>query len=260
MRTQSEIKTDLTELLNMEFYEGGFMDNFLTAIAKSEELIYEDIENAKVPYLYSKVLNHANNLEDLGQMYNMPREDGESDENYLYRLVNWKLISEAANQTAVQAAIINPEHASYMEFIPQTNGANTGSVYIIPNVYEEETIMNAINEAKEKVSKVLSPGTYIEYIVPDMTGISLDIKLEVKPELSEEMVQGAITTAIRNYTNNIAPNDYLVIGTINKIGISIEGVEYFNVMQMYINDVPTKSNKNLQSIDKKFILDEVAWS
>ncbi|WP_139995288.1 baseplate J/gp47 family protein [Kurthia sp. Dielmo] len=258
MKTASTIKQDIKNNMNVDFYEGSFIDNVLNAIADSEEKVYEEVDKARSPYLYSQVLNFADNLDDLGQMYNLVREEGESDQNYLYRIINWKLISEAGNKTAIQASIINPVNASYMEYLPLTNGANTGSIYIVPNDYEVETKLAAIEEAKKKIEAVVSPGMYMEYVIPDMVAIDLDIKIETSNS-NQTLLKSAVNSAIREYVNNIAPNDYLTIGALNRIGINLAGVDYFNVTQVYIGGSATKSNKNLQEIDKKFVLNLVSW-
>jgi hypothetical protein len=57
----------------------------------------------------------------------------------------------------------------------------------------------------------------------------------------------------------VAVGSNLELGEINKIGVNEMGVEYFNVVQTYINEVQSSDVEFLQTRDSKFLFDQITW-
>lgn len=62
---------------------------------------------------------------------------------------------------------------------------------------------------------------------------------------------------IKEYINGIAPGNKLMLGYINNIILDIEGVEYFNVVQIYLNDKESTNFEILQTVSTKMLFDEI---
>lgn len=137
------------------------------------------------------------------------------------------------------------------------DGVGTGCVYLIPYQYEEEYIKSAISEAKQVISKVSSPSTIIEYSIPDPIPVKLVAYLDVAENSDANYIKQTARKTIKEYINNIAPGDKLMLGYINNIILDIEGVEYFNVVQIYLNEKESTSFEILQTVSTKMLFDEI---
>lgn len=241
----------------IDIAKGTVIDTFFYSIADSIEAIYKAIEKNKKPYLFT--MQEGEELDSTGFFMQCPRYVDESDTNYFYRIQKWSQRNASSNMTAIDMALTGLEYSSSATYTPLTKGAGTGTVIIIPKTYDNDGDIIAINEAKEKVSKVVSPSAVIDYIVPETIDIKLVAYLDVKDNSDIENIKQNIIKDIKEYINSIAPKDKLMLGTINKIGMSYSGVEYFNVVQLYLNNEENTTFEITQTIKDKFIFDEIIW-
>ena len=261
MRTASEILSDLKARFEKRVQDtiapGSVLDFFNTAVSETLGDVYKEIDANKNPHLWSKL--YGEQLDDMGIMLSLPRKTNEDDLSYRYRLMNWVLANEASNETAISDALLNPVYASNIEFKPYTKGCGTATCYVIPRDYQLETIDNALEEASSIVKRVADPTMYVEYIVPTIRGVRLQILLTVSDDADIDTIKENIQSEIMEYINTIPPKEYLEVGKINRIGISQPNVTYFNVLSMIINDEVEDSIKVLQGLDSKFLFDEIIW-
>ena len=259
MKTKAEILDSIrkrfSDKTGQSYEEGSILDLFSSAVSDELEEVYQEIENNKNPHVWSKL--EGENLDSTGYWLNCPRDPAESDMGYKYRLMKWVLRNEASNTTAIKTALMNPDEASYMDFVPFTKGCGTGTVYAIPKHYTEESIKDALKEAASRVKKAASSVAHIDFVIPTVQAISLEVYLKTNGD--EAAIKKEIETQITNYVNDIAPKDYLSVGQINKIGVNTAGVEYFSVLSLIVDGEQVNKTKVLQKIDCKFLLDTVTW-
>ncbi|MGL4877942.1 hypothetical protein [Paraclostridium dentum] len=141
--------------------------------------------------------------------------------------------------------------------MPLTDGVGTATVYLIPYKYEEDYIKNTIAEAEDLLSKVISPATIVEYMVPKPMAVKLVTYLDVKDGSDAAYIKREAEKAIKEYINNIAPGEKLMLGHINNIILNIEGVEYFNIVQVYLNDKESTAFEILQTVSTKMLYEEI---
>ena len=55
------------------------------------------------------------------------------------------------------------------------------------------------------------------------------------------------------------PGDYLELGDINEIGLAVDGVEYFNIVQVYLDDEESTDFEILQTIKARFVYNQIIW-
>ena len=260
MKTSNEIlksiKNNFKEKTGQDFNNGSAIGLYSDAISHTLEDVYIEIENNKTPHVWSFL--HNETLDDTGTWVNLPRANDESDSQYKYRLMNWMLINEAANTKAIELILLNPEKGRNYSYYPKTRGAGTGTCYVIPKIYEEPHITDALNEAKEKIEKICSAGTYIEYVVPKIKNVVFEIFLH-SDDGDIDFIKKTISEKIKKYINGLAPGEFLEIGKINKIGIETPDVNYFNVISMFVDMNEIEKIKVLQGIDTKFIFDNIKW-
>lgn len=262
MRTFLEIKNTLSDTLKKkikdDFRPGSIIDFFLSAVANSEEQIYQEIEDAKNPHLYSKL--KESNLDDMCSMVGLERRNEETDSTLLYRFHNWTLENAKANTTAISDALLNLEYASNVTYIPQVHGCGTGVAYIIPKTYETDIIEKALLETKKRLENVISPSLYVEYIVPQILSIQLQCDISFQDDIDQEALKSIILLKIYEYINNIPPKDYVDLGTIEKIVLKMPEVRFFRVISYAINEKQQTSLRILQETDTKLMLNNIIWT
>ena len=259
MKTSEEVyeslKSNFEDKIKDEIQTGSVIDIYNKTIADECRDMYQYIEDNKNPYLFTNTFGE--DLDSLGYWVNLTREEDETDEHYKYRLKDWLLTSEASNTTAITNSLLSPEYASNIQYVPYTYGSGTATCYIIPNEYEEETIAAALEEAEELIKDIVSPSLYVEYIVPSIRGVKLNCFLSTTGD--ETTIKSNISKKIQDYVNGIAPGDFLSIGEIIKLGINENGVEYFNVVSVFIDEEQTTDIQIIQELETKFLFDEIIW-
>lgn len=260
MKEREEIHTSLNNKLETNLRDsikqGSMLDIFSYTISDEMENMYQEIEDAKNPHLFTRT--SGENLDELGQWANLPRMDGEDDDTYKYRLKDWVYTAEASNTKAISNILLTPEYAANIEYVPNTHGCGTGTCYVLPQTYEDENIELSLKEAKERIQDTVSPSLYIEYIVPSIRAVKLNCFLSTE-EVDKNLVQATIEERIKDHINSIAPRDFLKVGDLIRIGLAVDGVEYFNVMSILINEEPIHELSTVQELETKMLYDEIIW-
>ena len=261
MKETTEIHDSLKERLETNLKntikEGSMLDMFAYSIADESRAMYQEIEDNKNPYLFTNTWGE--DLDSLGVGVNLPREIGEDDNTYKYRLKDWVLTAETSNTTAISNKLLNLEYASNVDYVPYTHGCGTGTCYVIPKVYEDDIIASALKEAAERIKEIVSPSLYVEYIVPTIRAVKLNCFITYG-DVDEAQVRDTIAQKVREYINAIAPGDFLKIGDILRIGLNVTGTEYFNVMTVMIDEEVATETEIVQELETKFLFDEISWS
>ena len=260
MKTKNEVHEEIIERfeekIQDEIQSGSAIDLFSSAMAEEFAELYQEIENNKTPHVWTYL--EGEYIDKAATGLNLPREVDESDDTYKYRFSKWVLSNEASNLTAIQTKLLNMIYASYAEYIPRTRGVGTATVYVIPKHYTKDYIENSLAEAKEKISSVVTPGLYIEYLTPEVKAVRLQISMSAS-NADISLLKTNLENEIMEYINAIAPNSFLEVGTINRMGINTQGVNYFNVVGVYINDEITSDTSILQNLETKLLFDEIVW-
>lgn len=253
----SDIKNKFYTKTKIDIARGTVIDMIIYSISDLMSEIYKYIDKNKKPYLFTN--QKEKELDSTGYFLQCARLPEESDENYFYRLQNWTKRNAACNETAIEEELKTLEYTSGANYVKYTKGVGTGTVYLIPNKYEEDYIQKAINEAKDKLKTVINPSSIVDYKVPTPAPIKLVAYLDVKANSDTEYIKRTIENEVKKYINNIAPGDRLMLGKINNLALDIDGVEYFNVVQLYINNEEATSFEVLQTVNKKFLFEQFIW-
>lgn len=262
MRTSEEIKNTITQVFeektNQLIRPGSVIDLYNNSISDSMESMYQEIEDAKNPHLYSKL--SGTNLDDMCAMVGIVRRTGETDKTLLYRLHNWTLENAKGNTTAIDVALLDLTYASNVTYVPKVYGCGTGVAYVIPKDYSNETIANALTEAKERLKDVISPSLYIQYIVPRILPVRFQCAISVRSDTDISIVESLISLRIKNYIDAIAPKEMLSIGTIEKDVLALNTVTYFRIISYSIDSVTQTGIEVLQNVETKMMFDDITWT
>ena len=253
----TSVKDNFYSLSKIDVAKGSVIDMIFKSFSFITHQAHKEIENNKKPYLFTNQTDEE--LNSTGHFLQCPRLANESDENYLARLMNWTQRNASNNEVAIDEAIKTLSFSSSGNFVPYTDGVGTATVYLIPYRYEEDYIKNAIAEAKEVLSKVISPATITEYMVPQPVAVKLVAYIDVREGSDLAYIQRQAISAIKEYINGIAPGDRLMLGKINNMVLDIDGVEYFNVVQVYLNNEESTAFEIMQTVSSKMLYDEIIW-
>ena len=89
MKTYDKIKESLDSRFKDRAHryirKGSVIDLINSSIAQEMEDAYIEIENARNPHIYTNM--SGDNIDRLGYMVNVPRQNNEDDDTYLYRII-----------------------------------------------------------------------------------------------------------------------------------------------------------------------------
>lgn len=260
MRTAEDInlsiKDSFYKLTGREYRSGSALGFITDAVSREMETAHLEIERNKNPHIYTNL--YGEDLDKMGTFVNVPREAGEDDMTYLYRIMNWTYLKAGANNIAVNDSLLNLEYASDAQYYPKLHGAGTGVIYIIPTEYSDDIMAKALAEVKKRVENVISPESYTEYIIPTAVPVNLVCHLEVNGG-DVSYIKDKISEALKEYINGIAPNTYLSVGEMNRIGLEMDNVDFFSIDGVYLNEEYNTDTKILQELETKMLFQEISW-
>lgn len=248
------IKDNFFNRTKLEIAEGSTLDNYFNSCAAGIEAAHQEIEDNKNPHIFTKL--KGSDIDSMGMLVGCVRRPDEDDSTYLYRMMNWSTINQAANSTAIEGALTSMTYASAVNYVPFTQGVATATAYIIPKKLEDKDL--AIAETKQRLENVVSKGTYVEYLIPKLLPVRFVVYISASRDMDN--IKKNINNKIQDYVNSIAPGSKLEIGQINKIGINEPNVDYFSVSQIYINGEEFQEIQAMQKLEEKFLLDEIIWN
>lgn len=253
----NDLKENFYRRTKIDLEPRSVIDMIIKTFADILHSIYKVIEDNKKPYLFTRQTGEE--LDDTGYFLNCPRLDEESDGNYLYRLSNWVQRNAACNRTAIEDRCKELLYSKAANYVSYTHGLGTATIYLIPLEYTDEAKEIAVNEAREKIGAVIAPTSLVYFKIAEPSMVKVVGYLDVKTGYDMESIKQVIHLNVKNYINSIAPGESLYVGEINKIGLNVEGVEYFNIIQLFHNDEELADFEILQTIQAKFLLDEIIW-
>ena len=122
--------------------------------------------------------------------------DLETDNNYLFRISNQTTAGETGNPVAVRMACLTVPGVSDVVLDAFSNGIGTGMVYVkglVPVI--SESLIVAI---KNKLSRTVSFGSYVDVKEPPLVGIEMVLGLNLNKRLSFTE-EDALTKRVRDY-------------------------------------------------------------
>jgi hypothetical protein len=253
----NSLKQNFLDRTQVDVAPRSVIDMFFKSVSDMLHQVYDVIEENKKPYLFTN--QKGDELDSTGFFLQCPREEGESDSNYLYRLSNWTQRNAACNQQAILDKCKELKYSSSQNYVPYTKGVGTATIYVIPLNYTESAISRALLEAQEKVSPVISPASIVDFQIPEPKYVKVVAYLDVKNGSDVDSIKRTIQDQIKEYINGIAPGASLYLGQINNIGLDVPDVEYFNVVQIYANDDEVTDFEMLQTITAKFLFDQIIY-
>lgn len=249
----NRFKNKLQYLLSISIKPFSFLDQLIHSFSDALYEAYKEIEKNKTPHIYSGLT--GTNIDGLGMLIGCHRYENESDKSYLARVMAHHKTFAAANQTAIEMALTNLRYVSHASYTPFAQGTGTAIIHFIPVIYDDITIRSGIAEINDRLKKVASPDSYIPIEVAKPIGV----KIAAYAILEEEnnLTTSEIKAKVKEYINSIPIGDTLSYGAINRIGLSVPSVKYFNVISILLDNEKAEAIEIMQTIQYKFLFDEI---
>jgi len=173
----------------------------------ANRLIYHDFID------YADSTNETLKVTNEGDVQN--GQDGESDTNYRFRIVNQVIALESSNETAIRLAALVVPGVADITVIPFHRGIGTFDLLVkstTPNI--SVGLLNSVGEA---VSNVTSQGIIGTVRGPREVGVSLVGTLVLKKKISiqeESSLIGSVTSNVTDYTNTLDIGEDLVVNEL----------------------------------------------
>jgi uncharacterized phage protein gp47/JayE len=179
-------------------------------------------------------------LDKIGFMLACQRQDGESDDNYRYRISKQTLSVAAANETAIRLAALSVDGVRDVLMMPYTFGTGSGSLYVIgqtPDVSDDTLtlVQNAVDSVK-------AYGSRIEVLKIKTIPLAIKMNLVFKkntPSGEQDNTRSSVTQQIRDYINNLMPGDTFVIEKVKAMAFDTSpNVFDVGISQFSVNNRP----------------------
>lgn len=257
MKNFSELYTSLKNSFkkrsSLDIAEGTVLDFYMLSTSEALSEAYKEIEDNKNPHIFTNL--KGEDIDKMAILINCPRMPNESDSSYLYRCMRWTMINASSNSTSIESALSNLEYSSIATYVPYTSGTGTATVFLIPKDYDD--IDNCIPEAKRRLGSVISPDSYISYVISTPMLVEISCYISFEDDVDQDSVRSNINEKIKEYVNNIAIGGTLSFGGINKIGSQEPGVDFFNTLIINVNGEPMRDLNMIQTIESKFLFESV---
>ncbi len=214
------------------------------AIAK----LFLNIVNKNIANLYSTLtVNHlrafvttADNdaLDAIGSLLQCTRIDGESDDNYRYRITQQCLVLATSNYTAVKLTALTTDGVEDVVLQPYSMGAGSFTVIVISN--RDVTPSTIIENVKQRLLDVHGYGIRYNVTGPRLNYIKLTQQLSFDDSISDILKQEIRYKAqqvIMDYLSNLKIGEMFNVDKMTQITMDISPyiIQEQNV-SMYIND------------------------
>lgn len=250
-KTYSSLKTKIQKLLGASIQPHSVIDQIIYGTSEAIDEAYMEIEKNKTPHIYSGL--KGDRIDGLGMLIGCPRYESEEDASYLARVMAHSHVNQASNIIAITMSLTNLKYTSHASFTPFTQGTGTSTIHFIPKDYEQVDL--AKQEIKDRLKNVVSPDSYI--LVESAKKVGVKIVGYCVFEKDTEIIRSEINEKLKNYINNIPIGESLSYGQINAIVLNIEGVKYFNALAIYLNEERMHALETLQTIEDKFLFQDI---
>lgn len=208
------------------------------------EAFYDDLDDlyselAEISHKYFISDTEGIYLEELAVLFGLKREQGESDDNFRYRIKSWTETKAAANETAIRLASLSVEGVIDVIVKKYVRGTGTFDIYVITE--DPETPQVLIDEVQNKIENIQAAGIKGLALSPKKKYIDLTAQYTFYANTSNEDKSRIIYEGekkIREYLVNLKLGSEIIINKIIDVLMSIDRnkVKNIEILKMFINE------------------------
>lgn len=236
-----------------DFSPGSIARSLLEVINKKLHTAYKDLD------IYASMifLSHSTGsyLDLIGKLFNCSR-DGDTDENYRYRIANQVFTAATANKTALRLKCLSIPRVKDVIFTEYTSGSGSFTVHVITD--EIDTPDEVIKEVEEVINAYKAHG--IKAIVTKPRPVAIDLEFSItltnKGKYdSVDSITSELESKIQDYIDSIglgASISLQKIISIVSLHNSIDQV-FLSSFKVGDEDVTIRDKYNLEWDERAYI-------
>lgn len=154
-------------------------------------------------------------LDLIGELLACKRSQGETDNDYRYRITNQVYVVQGGNLTSLRIKILQVAGVADVQLTRFTNGAGSFTCYIIPEQYPISN--DLINKVQAVIDETASYGIYGEVRVS--TAIPVDVSIQLiftnqTTNAERQTIRQQAVASIERYIKSLTMGDAIIINEI----------------------------------------------
>lgn len=246
MMTELEAKTGIND-----FSPGSIARSFLEVFNKKLHTAYKDFD-----LLSSKVFLSTSTgpyLDLIGAMHNCTR-DGESDDNYRFRIANQVFTAAKSNETAIRLKCLQVPKVKDIIMTKYTRGSGSFTIHVITN--EVDTPDDVIKSVRKVVNEMQAGG--INSVITKPRALPVDIEFSVKLSnkvTNSGIIESQIKTAVQNYIDGLGIGKQISIQKVTSLAALNDSVNSAFLTSFKVNgdNVVVKDVLNLDWDERPYV-------
>lgn len=198
------------------------------AVAK----LFMNIVNKHIADLYDTLtVNHlrafvttadGDALDAIGLLLQCFRVDGESDDNYRYRITQQCLVLAKANETSIRLTALLVDGVKNVILKPFAMGAGSFSVIVLSD--EDVTSTNILENVRKAIQKVHGYGIRFNVVSPTLNYVSIKHRIFFKDGVStndRQEIRYNVQAALLQYFSNLDVGEMINVDRITQLVMNV---------------------------------------
>ena len=181
------------------------------------EVYYDDMEHLHKKLSYSVAMSFVSSakgpyLDEIAKLFDMERYNGESDENFRYRIIHATESLAQANKISIKLSCLSVDGVYDVVMKRFARGAGSFDIYIITE--DPEVSEDIIQNVRSEIEDTEAFGIDGQILQPEHISIDMNLVLVFYDEVSREeksSIKSEVEQKITQYLTNISMGDDLII-------------------------------------------------
>ncbi len=175
-------------------------------------------------------------LDLIGELLNCRRREGESDDNYRYRICHQVEVVAGCNATAIRLELLSIPGVRDVIMRPYTHGPGSFSVYVIPEVSGSPPA-SLIDVAQQVLNEKAAFGVKAVVVEPVTLSVDVRLQLVLSSGAYREFVLEQARKAVWDYIANLPPGGTLVVAELVRQAMNASAdIKDAKIAHLYVND------------------------
>ena len=201
-------------------------------------------------------------LDEIAKIFNMERNDGESDQNFRYRIIHATESYAKANKQAVRQAILSVDPIRDVEFKRFMRGTGSFDVYIAADRAEAQLSESVIEEAQEAIEEDEAFGIDGQILEADPIVFDIEIHLTFEEEATnndKSNISDIVKQTVIEYINNLYFEDEFVITELVNIIMGVDDyIRDIDIVKLFIDGEQYPVRNHLIDWDEQGVAGDIA--
>jgi len=199
--------------------------------------------------------SEGEHLDLIGEMLDCTRKEGESDENYRYRIGNKVNTAAKANKTAIRLACLSVDGVNDVKMKRWVQGTGSFAVYIVA---EEGIVSNELlDKVQEEINEVQAFGNKGIAVRPEEIPIEIKVRLTYNSDTTEierRDIALSVRRNLRQYIQNLGiGEDFIINEAIEKVMSTNSSIKNMNIYHLSLKNEPVLLSDQTAYWDERIV-------